>query len=1334
MKLRMAALGFFGVLLCLPVFAVVERRPVERDHREREAPPATARSVALDLDATSPAAASARSFVAAHGGEWSFRVDPRTGRLSMASGSGIPLLPGQGNRLRHGEQKSLRLADGEWDVTALEPAVRAFLDGVQPFVVPAQGELELDRASSVSRDGGRLVSFNYDWLIDGIPVEGARVFVRVNSGNVTQFGSHLVGPLELATMPAIEASEAIRGLLAYSGDAETARMQGRPELVIQSEEGGANRIEFRLVWKIRYTQFGEVETWGGRVDAITGEVVGYGDVNHYARVLGGIYPSSPFDGGEVEVPFPLADVTAGSSTTTTNSAGYAPQSAAQVSSNLSGRYFDIICNGCSNPASPLAQATVGAGRLDFGLGGTNEVGNGRSTPAGRTTFYHLNQVRLIARKWLAGVPWLSTIHFTATVNINSECNAFYDGVSVNFFRSGGGCNNTGEIADVVRHEWGHGLDQNTLGGDGGTGEGTADVVAMHLSHSPQVGPGFRIDGTPVRHLDKDVSSLGLLTASRIDAGDCNILPDDGLSVHCVGQVFGQTAWDLAGLLVQKHGYHTGWRESERLFFTSLPDAGTYDPISSLSIYNAYLLADDDDGNLANGTPNGAEIYQAFNLHEIDTGPVGGSPGCARPAQPEVTVTNSCDEFELTWNPVEGAALYRVLRSIITDDTAFMPVDDVPPSLPRFVDDEVVPGTDYWYAVMAIAADGCESTIENPTPARLGDFPLLELTVALPDDTPMGNRSGSADPGEQVDFVLTLTNHGESEASQISGRVVPLSAGVTMMTDSSSWPPIPAGGSAVNLDTLRMTVSGLQVPCGSLLHFVMLPTDGSACSPDASFFDVQVGEPNGTGGFVCDDTPACFLEPDFDGLAAAVPGSSCGETELSWQPAASNCTNATIGYNVYRSTDPTFVPGPGDLVAAGVQSTAYSDMLLDPDLTYHYVVRADDSRSGEDDNSVVRSVISPSLPDVRPPLFGGLESASPGGGCAETVLSWSAGLESCNGPVAYAVYRSTEPMFTPGPENLVASTLSTSFVDVAPQPGADFNYVVRARDDAGNEDLNDLRLTVPAHVLDRTLSETAFETGPAGWSLWVPNDAVEGWWEWGDPTGTQYQPETDATTDGVNCWITGLATGDSNGDVDGGTTTLLSAAYDIQGAVQPSVGYSRWFTNDRGASPGDTTDTLRVEVSDDDGETWASLETVGAGTPLAWVPVEHALEGLIDPTSQVRFRFSTADLGDGSLVEAGIDDFRLIDVGQGCNGCAVPVEIVETIQIDRNGGDVVLDWSGDPASGTRFAIYKLGGSGFGEALRVGTTEMRSFVHEGAALSAEDFYYRVTVIDACGNESD
>jgi len=1334
MSWRRTLSGCCIALACLPALAVVERGEIEPGRRERQHTGARARSAELTLREASPAAHAAREFVERRGGEWSFRVDPRTGRVNSVRGSGVPLFPGAGNELEREALKSVVEPDGEIDVRAAEPTVRALLEELRPLLGPDAGVLELDPGSSLSRESGRLVSFNYRWRVGDVPVEGALVFVRVNSGNVVQFGSHLVGPVETATVPAIDAAEAVRLLLDHAGDAEVARLQGKPELVLQPEETATGRLDYRLVWKFRYKVLGELETWEGRVDAISGAVVGFGDVNQYARVLGGVYPESPYLDAEVKVPFPYTDVKAGAQTITTNLAGYVSQPFATVSSTLSGKYFDIDCAGCTNPAQPLAGTTVGAGRLDFGLGGVDAVGNGFSTPADRTTFYHLNQVRRIAQKWLPGESWLNTTNFTATVNIGSNCNAYYDGVSVNFYRSGGGCNNTGEIADVVRHEWGHGLDLNTLGGDGGTGEGTADVVAMHMSHSSQMGPGFRITGAPVRDLDKDASSLGPLTKSRIDDGACNILVGGDLSVHCVGQVFGQTAWDLAQTLIGKYGHHTGWRTSERLFFTSLPDAGTYDPASPVSIYEAYLIADDDDGNLANGTPNGQEIHDAFDVHEIAQGTATSSSGCARPAQPVVSVNETCGTVEVSWTPVAGASHYQVFRAEVREDTAYFPLKQVASTQSRHVDDQVYQGVDYWYVVMAVAADGCESTVESPAHARLADVPVLQVTAMTADDTPLGNRSGFPDPGEQVDVRLTLANFGSVAASAVSGRVFALTPGVTMQDDAAAWPAIEPGATAVNTDTIRFKTTASQVSCGSLLQFAFRASDASGCSSEASFFEVRVGKPNGSGGYVCDPTPPCFVEPTFNGLASAAPGASCGEALLAWEPATSNCTNATISYNVYRSSDPTFSPGPETLHASGVMGAAFVDSLLVPGEAYNYIVRAVDSRSGEEANTAMGSVVAPAAPDLKPPVFAGIANAASGGACGETVLAWSAAAESCNAPVAYEIYRSGDPGFVPGPEHRIGSTLSTGYVDAALPAGTDQTYVVRARDGVGNLDGNEVRVTVAAGAVDLVAVETGFEPDNGGWQAVSPNTALDGRWEWGDPVGTPFQPEDDATADGVNCWITGLTAGDSNGDVDEGTTTLRSARYDLTGMVSPRVRYSRWFTNDQGNAPGEATDSLRVEVSDDDGVSWTQIDEVGEGTPLAWVTVEHDLGEAISSTSQVRFRFTAADQGEGSLVEAGIDDFRLYDPGQGCQGCALPAIAVQSIRVDRAGDDVLLDWSDDPAPGTRFVVYKFSGAGLAEALRVGSTSARSFVHEGAALATEDFFYRVTAVDACGNESE
>jgi hypothetical protein len=64
-------------------------------------------------------------------------------------------------------------------------------------------------------------------------------------------------------------------------------------------------------------------------------------------------------------------------------------------------------------------------------------------------FYEINTIKQMALKRLPNNIWLKQ-QLSANVNINSSCNAYWNG-SLNFYKSGGGCSNTAEIAAVADH-------------------------------------------------------------------------------------------------------------------------------------------------------------------------------------------------------------------------------------------------------------------------------------------------------------------------------------------------------------------------------------------------------------------------------------------------------------------------------------------------------------------------------------------------------------------------------------------------------------------------------------------------------------------------------------------------------------------------------------------------------------------------------------------------------------------------------------------------------------------------------------------------------------------
>ncbi|MFH1681574.1 MAG: C25 family cysteine peptidase [Candidatus Eisenbacteria bacterium] len=240
--------------------------------------------------------------------------------------------------------------------------------------------------------------------------------------------------------------------------------------------------------------------------------------------------------------------------------------------------------------------------------------------------------------------------------------------------------------------------------------------------------------------------------------------------------------------------------------------------------------------------------------------------------------------------------------------------------------------------------------------------------------------------------------------------------------------------------------------------------------------------------------------------------------------------------------------------------------------------------------------------------------------------------------------------TPNPVELVSVGGNGYEAEIPGQPYPTVvQYYVEASDGVGFVSIDPAG--APAEVYQfsvfpiETVMDDDFETNQS-WTVGAgDDDATSGIWLRAEPVGTDYngytvQPDSDYTAPpGQLCFITGNANpGESAGtnDVDGGKTTLFSPVFSLAGYSNASVSYAVWYSNDRGSNPGE--DAWLVQVTDD-GSTWAALENTYASTN-AWVVRTFPLEGTIDFTSSVRFRFVASDEGNGSLVEAGVDEFLL----------------------------------------------------------------------------------------------
>ncbi len=221
-----------------------------------------------------------------------------------------------------------------------------------------------------------------------------------------------------------------------------------------------------------------------------------------------------------------------------------------------------------------------------------------------------------------------------------------------------------------------------------------------------------------------------------------------------------------------------------------------------------------------------------------------------------------------------------------------------------------------------------------------------------------------------------------------------------------------------------------------------------------------------------------------------------------------------------------------------------------------------------------------------------------------------------------------------------------------------------------------------------LSSDTFEIAGA-WTIGAAGDTAtaSGLWTRVNPVATIAQPEDDHTVNGTLCYVTGQGVvGGTNGaaDVDGGATTLTSPTFSAIGeAVRLS--YWRWYSNDRGGSP--NTDSMPIDISNDNGVTWVSLELVTENAN-AWVSKSFLVSSFVAPTATMRVRFVARDLGTGSTVEAGVDDFQVSALN--CTPPFVPADLNQDTLVNgidmaillgawgSSGGDVNLDGITDGA--------------------------------------------------------
>ncbi len=192
-------------------------------------------------------------------------------------------------------------------------------------------------------------------------------------------------------------------------------------------------------------------------------------------------------------------------------------------------------------------------------------------------------------------------------------------------------------------------------------------------------------------------------------------------------------------------------------------------------------------------------------------------------------------------------------------------------------------------------------------------------------------------------------------------------------------------------------------------------------------------------------------------------------------------------------------------------------------------------------------------------------------------------------------------------------------------------------------------------------EDNFETD-TGWSVQNFGGITAGQWERGIPNGggDRGDPPTDFDGSG-RCYVTENR---NDEDIDGGSTILTSPAMDATGG-DALLTYARWYSNTFGADPAN--DIFVIEISNDDGQNWTNLETVGpTGGEVSggWFVTSVFVNDFFQtPSDRVRVRFNASDLNSGSVVEAGIDAVAITIIECEDAGCTADIDGNGTLDAD-----------------------------------------------------------------------
>jgi len=521
-------------------------------------------------------------FIQKHGGGYQVVWDEFTGTPHRVFGPGIRL--------------SSSLSEDN-----LESVCRQFIQDEARLLRVDYGDLRLSSAAKY----GRIWYVTYDQYYNGIPVYMGRIDLRLDDeGRLMLFGSDCHPGIDLSVNPQVPEKSAVGIVRNHLNSTSPYDQHLSTRLYIYPVVDGG-QIVYHLAFQIIHRTVEPLGKWVYFVDAHSGQILGYYNdlkfIDYEGHVTGWIQEETPFDPWVIKSFKDLRVDVTGVGFDHTDQEGYylIPYTGGDnhdVRAELKGFWVDV-----NNQAGwdAIFSGNFPPGVIDIDWSDIN------STGAERCGYYHTVLCHDFI-KWLDRDYTGTDYQMACNVSVVGECNAYWDGSAINFYRAGSRCPEIVQIADVVYHEYGHGITDFLYGSNplpywdesGGLNEGWADFIGGVITDQHLIGRGFWGEGTWLRNLEDP-------DHSQYPGEECGGEP------HCMGEIIGGAIWDIRNNLIAAYGEEYG-----KIYMDSLWHYPRYGyPTTFYDYLVEQLIFDDDNGNIYDGTPNYPYICDAYAQHD-----------------------------------------------------------------------------------------------------------------------------------------------------------------------------------------------------------------------------------------------------------------------------------------------------------------------------------------------------------------------------------------------------------------------------------------------------------------------------------------------------------------------------------------------------------------------------------------------------------------------------------------------------------------------------------------------------------------------------------------------